>query len=373
MVIGLDARAAAEVPAGRGRFVRELLSALSERDDEHRYLLYCRRPWEAIDLDDRFEWVAIGLPDPIWHVAAALRANRGCDAFLSTNSYLTAWMLRVPTAVVVYDLVAFMPEMRPQARAARIERATIGPAVRRARRLLCISAATESDLIERFPRATGKTAVVPLAADDRFGAHHQEARLAAVARRHGVEPHGYVLATGTLEPRKNLLRLIRAHSALPDDLRDRYPLLIVGPRGWEADEILAAAGGSEGSARLAGFVSDEDLASLYAACAIFAYPSLYEGFGLPVLEAMAAGAAVLTSNLSSLPEVAGDAAVFVDPLAEDNITAMLESLLLSPDKRATLARHGRVHAASFSWERVAQGILGELESIAPSDTYPSAR
>jgi glycosyltransferase involved in cell wall biosynthesis len=360
MIVGLDARAAAEVPAGRGRFVRELLKALAARDDDSRYLLYCREPWGEVALDDRFEWVRVGLPDPAWHAATALRANRACDAFLSTNSYLTAWMLRVPTAIVVYDLVAFLPEMQPQARAARIERATIRPALRRARRLLCISAATEADLVDRFPAAAGKTAVVPLAADERFAAAHSPSELAAAAGRHGVEPGGYVLAAGTLEPRKNLLRLIRAHAALPADLRAAQPLLLVGPRGWEADEILAAAGRDAAAVRLAGYVPDDELAALYGGCTAFCYPSLYEGFGLPVLEALAAGAPTITSNLSSLPEVAGDAALYVDPRDEAAIAAALERLLRSPGERAKLGARGRARAAEFGWERVAAKVADEL-------------
>ena len=168
-----------------------------------------------------------------------------------------------------------------------------------------------------------------------------------------------MLAAGTLEPRKNLLRLIRAHAALPPELGRAHPLLIVGPRGWEEEEIMGAAAGGE-NVRLAGFVPDADLAGLYAGCSVFCYPSLYEGFGLPVLEAMAAGAAVLTSNVSSLPEVGGDAVAYVDPRDETAIARALEVLLQSPDERARLAERARRRAAEFSWERVAEAILDEL-------------
>jgi alpha-1,3-rhamnosyl/mannosyltransferase len=355
--VGIDARAAAEVPAGRGRLVRELLVTLAAREDDNRYLLYCRRPWDEAALDERFRWVEVGLPDPAWHAAAALRGSRGCDVFLSTNSYLTAWMLRVPSVVLVYDMVAFLPHAHAQKRAARIERATIRPALLRADRLACISRSTESDLLRLFPRAAGKTAVIPLAADARF---YQARPSEEVAARHEVSAGAYVLAAGTLEPRKNLLRLIRAHAALPDELATTHPLLIVGPRGWEEQEILRAAAGSDG-VRLAGFVPDDELAALYAGCSVFCYPSLYEGFGLPVLEAMAAGAPVLTSNVSSLPEVGGNAVAYADPEDEHAIAAGLERLLRSPDERARLAALGRERAREFSWERVARGVLEELE------------
>jgi glycosyltransferase involved in cell wall biosynthesis len=356
MIVGIDARAAAEVPAGRGRLVRELLAALAAREDDHRYLLYCRAPWDEVALDARFRWVEIGLPDPAWHAAAALRGSRACDVFLSTNSYLTSWMLRVPSVVLVYDMVAFMSGTRAQRRAARIERATIRPALRRADRLACISRSTESDLLRLFPRAAGKTAVIPLAADARF---YEAQPSEQVAARHGVAPGAYVLAAGTLEPRKNLLRLIRAHAALAAPLRAAHPLLIVGPRGWEEQEILRAAG-SEGI-RLAGFVPDDELAALYAGCSVFCYPSLYEGFGLPVLEAMAAGAPVVTSSVSSLPEVGGEAVAYVDPEDERAIAAELRRLLNSPAERTRLGELARERARGFSWDRVARGVLDELE------------
>jgi glycosyltransferase involved in cell wall biosynthesis len=363
MIVGVDARAAAEVPAGRGRVVRELLEALEAAGTGHRFFLYCREPWDEVRLSHRFCWVPIRLPDPGWHVAAAVRASRSCDVFLSTNSYLTAWMLTVPCAVLVYDLVAFLPETRPQARAARIERATIRPAVRRAARLVCISHSTEQDLLKHFPRATGKTTVIPLAAGDGFRRRRDSAELEAVAHRHGVEVGRYVLTTGSLEPRKNLARLIRAHGALPTELRRAYPLLVVGPRGWEEEEILSAAKERADGVRLTGFVSDDDLAGLYGACAVFCYPSLYEGFGLPVLEAMAAGAPVVTSNVSSLPEVGGEAVVYVEPQNEGSIAAALERLLRVPEERVALAKRGRLRAAAFSWERAAQVLLNELDLV----------
>lgn len=360
LTIGIDARAAAEVPAGRGRVTRELIRALDSLDTPHRFRLYCREPWAEAALGPRMKWAPIGLPDPLWHAAAAVRASRACDVFLSTNSYLTTWGLWIPSVAIVMDLVAFLPEARAQGRAARIERATIRPAIRRAARLVCISESTERDLVRFFPRAAGHTAVVPLAADDRFSAAGDPG---PVARRYGASPGGYVLAAGTLEPRKNLLRLIGAHGSLEPALRDRYPLLIVGPRGWEEQEILDAAAGSD-HVRLTGFVSDADLAALYAGCALFAYPSLYEGFGLPVLEAMAAGAPVLTSNVSSLPEVGGDAVAYADPTDEGAIAAAVARLLDDPDERAAMTARGRERARSFSWERVARAVLGELEAAA---------
>ena len=350
-VLGIDARAAADEPGGRGRYVRELLRGLA-RLDGGRYVLYARNRWEDPALDGRFRWRLDPLPDPLWHLRTAARASRAVDALLSTNSYLTAWFALVPTAPVVFDLVPFNDPEHAQARAARIERATIRPAILRAAALPCISEATRADLVARFPAAASKASAIPLAADAAFAT----AVRGDVPERHGLD-RPYVLAVGTLEPRKNLERLVAAWARVPQ--RSTHQLALVGPRGWDDAPILQAA--AEGGAKLLGRVSDADLAALYAGCAAFAYPSLYEGFGLPVLEAMSAGAPVITSNVSSLPEVAGDAAVLVDPLDTDAIAAAIRRVLEDP---GDLRDRGRRRAAEFSWERTARETRDLLYGIA---------
>jgi alpha-1,3-rhamnosyl/mannosyltransferase len=361
LVLGIDARAAAEVPAGRGRYVRELLRALVALPEAAgtRLELWARTPWRdpALDGDPRVSWRLVGLPDPLWHLAVAARAGGG--AFLSTNSYLTAWATRIPTAVVVYDLVPFVAGAQAQSRAARIERATIRPALRRAAALPCISRATRDDLVARFPAAAPKASVIPLAADAALAA----ASAPALDPAHGLGGRPYVLAVGTLEPRKNLPRLIAAWTRLPEELRSAHALALVGPRGWDDEEVLAAARAA--GVRLLGRVGDAQLHALYANATAFAYPSLYEGFGLPVLEAMAAGAPVLTSLSSSLPEVAGDAALLVDPRDTAAIAAGLERLLRDAGLRERLRVAGRARAAAFSWERTARethALLAQLAS-----------
>ena len=173
-----------------------------------------------------------------------------------------------------------------------------------------------------------------------------------------------MLAVGTLEPRKNLPRLVAGYSALPRALQDAHSLVVVGARGWDTGPTLAALRSLGDRCLLLGHVSDATLAELYRRCAVFCYPSLGEGFGLPVLEAMAAGAAVLTSNLSSLPEVGGDAVEYVDPVSVESIAAGLERLLASPQRRAALGARALERAGKFSWERTAALTLAALERAA---------
>jgi glycosyltransferase involved in cell wall biosynthesis len=248
--------------------------------------------------------------------------------------------------------------MHPQRRAALIERATIRPALRRAAAALCVSHSTERDLVARFPSAAGKTAVVHHGVSGSLDREPEPAELDEVRGRLGL-PERFVLATGTVEPRKNLPRLIEAHAGLAD----APPLMVAGPRGWEVEQALAGAGER---VRLLGFVSDDDLAALYRLCTVFAYPSLYEGFGLPLAEAMRCGAACLSSNASSLPEVGGDAVVYADPLDVASIRAGLERLLGSEDERRRLGRLAGERARGFTWRRTADETVALLERVAHS-------
>lgn len=358
--IGIDARAAAEVPAGRGRFVRELLRSLARRNDPYEYVLYARAPWTEVELDERFRWQLTDASEPLWNTRVGLRAHRTSDVFFSVNSYLTAWFTRVPTALNVFDMIAWEAPESAQRRAALIERATIRPALRRAAHVFCNSASTLGDLTRRFPGVESRSSVVPLAAGEALA---PEVPADEVRHRYGLE-QPFVLSTGTIEPRKNLRRLIEAFGGLPDEVRRQHLLVLVGPRGWKDSEIVRHAEAK--SVRILGHVPDEDLAALYRLCTVFCYPSLYEGFGLPVLEAMQAGAPVVTSGVSSLPEVGGDAARYVDPKSTDEIRDALAGLLASEPERRGLTERGRAQAERFSWERTATGMLDQLAALAPS-------
>jgi glycosyltransferase involved in cell wall biosynthesis len=361
MRIAIEAWAAVEVPAGRGRYVRELLRGLTTTVADHEFVLLGRRRWEESDLDERFRWVGLDAPGLRWLPAAArAAARRHADVVLATTSYALCALVRGPSAAVVYDLVAFDPAMRAPL-GAQAERVTLPVAVRRARALVCISDATRATLVARFPAADGKSVAVPLAADPAFGAAAPED--AEVPRRLGIR-RPYVLCAATLEPRKNLPRLIEAFAGLPPALRERHELVLAGARGWQDDETFAAVRRHPDSVRALGYVDDADLRALYRRAEVFAFPSLGEGFGLPVLEALAAGTAVLTSDRSSLPEVASDAARYVDPLDVTSIRDGLATLLGDEDERARLAARGRERAAGFSWARTARETLAVVEEVA---------
>jgi glycosyltransferase involved in cell wall biosynthesis len=352
--IGIDARAAVEVAAGRGRVVRELLKALAVRDDAHVYRCYARTRWDQ-PFDSRFQWREIGSRDPLWHLHTARAVQRECDVFLSSNSYLTPLFMRTPAVPIVYDLVAFEPAMRPNRRSTVIERLTLGPCLRRAAAVIAISHATADALAAQFPASAALTTVAPLGISPALEQHTPEEPL--------PEP-GFVLAVGTLEPRKNLPRLVAAYRMLDPATQARHPLVVVGALGWETGETLSSLRSLGERAILLGHVSDAALAELYRRCSVFCFPSLGEGFGLPVLEAMAAGAAVLTASNSSLPEVGGEAVEYADASDVASIASGLQGLLDSPERRAELSVLARERAREFSWARFAERTLAVLERVA---------
>jgi glycosyltransferase involved in cell wall biosynthesis len=350
--VGIDARAAAEVPAGRGRYVRELVRALHGLGGEVNPLLLARRAWQL----EGSKWRLIPTPEPLWGAHAGLVAARHCDVILASNSYLMSIAPR-PVVVVVQDLFGFDRSHGLPASALG-ERVTLPLAVRRAAGFVCPSVATRDALERLYPETRRRTTVIPLGVTPQF----LNAEASDVARRHGVQ-RPFVLTVATLEPRKNLARLVEAFAAVSAAREGGYELVLAGARGWSSSELDAVVGRHREVVQPIGFVSDSELPGLYAEATAFAFPSLEEGFGLPVLEAMAAGTAVLSSDRSSLPEVAGDAALLVDPTNTSAIAAGLERLLGEPALREDLARRGRERAAAFTWERTARATLDYLRSV----------
>jgi glycosyltransferase involved in cell wall biosynthesis len=361
MTIALDARVAAEVPAGRGRYVRELIRNLVPLLGEHRLELYARERWEEVPDSGQVKWHTLAGSDLGWAWAAG-RAMRGnCDVALATSSYLLCAAAQAPVHSMVWDLAPFHRELH-SSRGSAFERVTLPLAVRRCASLVAISAATRDELVARYPKAAARTAIAHPAAGPQFTAVWRDEDERALARQGVSRP--YVLATGTLEPRKNLPRLIEAFTSLPEDVRAGRQLVLAGAPGWETAETFAYVARHARMVKTLGYVPDGDLPALYRGADVFCYPSLYEGFGIPVLEAMCCGTAVLTSGRSSMPEVAGDAARYVDPDETADIAQGLRELLSDPSLRETLVARGLKRAQQFTWEGAARAVLAVLEGKA---------
>jgi alpha-1,3-rhamnosyl/mannosyltransferase len=262
----------------------------------------------------------------------------------------------------VFDLTwHLMPQMHARA-IVEAERAFAERVVRRAHRLIAISEATRADAVQILRLAPEKIHVIhPGVAGEFFRAGAVEAD-AAKAQLGLSRP--YALFVGTIEPRKNAGLLLNAWLRLPPSLRDEFDLVFAGPAGWRQRETLARLLNPPPGVRYLGYIPERDMPGLVAGATVFAYPSLYEGFGFPVAQAMAAGAPVVTSAVSSLPEVAGDAAVLVDPRSEAELVRALADVLTSPEQRRGMIERGRRNARRFSWSECARRSIAFFRQAA---------
>lgn len=230
--------------------------------------------------------------------------------------------------------------------------------LRRADALITDSEFTRQELAAFSGFPLDRIHAIPLASSGDFRPRAAD-QLREVLPIYGLQPAGYSLYVGTIEPRKNILTLLDAYGRLPPELRQRWPLILSGYRGWQSEAIHQRidAAQREGWARYLGFVPSEHLPLLFSGARLFAFPSHYEGFGLPVLEAMSSGIPVICSNSSSLPEVAGGAALMCDPLDVDALTRNLQRGLEDDIWRAMAIEQGLSHSVSFSWNHcVAQTV-----------------
>jgi len=307
------------------------------------------------------------LLDRPWSAAATLAvglqlrlALRGIELFHSSDQFVYA-APRAAALLTIHDLTTLAhPEWHAQENTAMHSGKDRFAA--RADRLIAVSQATKQDIITYLDVPPDRISVVYEAADERFRPYSPD-QARPTLDRYGLQWAGYILSLGTVEPRKNYLRLIEAYALLRERFANRDeqvpPLIIAGGYGWLYEEILAAPGrfGLGQHVRLLGKIPDEDLPHLLAGAALFVYPSLYEGFGLPVLEAMASGVPVVASNTSSLPEVLGDTGLYCNPLDIGSIAQALDEALSQPELAARMRAAGRARAAHFSWERVARETL----------------
>ncbi len=374
MRIGIDYTAAVRQGAGIGRYTRGLVAALAEHDSENRYVLFSAggdvpgTTWpanfsrRALPLTDRhlaILWQRLRLPVPVECFTGRL------DLFHSPDFVLPP-VRRARMVLTVHDL-SFMhyPECSSPPLLAYLMSA-VPRSVRRARAILADSESTRRDVVALLGVPAEQVFVIYPGAEPRFapGPADDEAT-AAVLARYGIR-RPYILSVGTLQPRKNYVRLIQAYTSLRRERRLPHELVIAGGRGWldqEIDTAIAAAG-PEAPVRLVGFAADADLPALYRAADLFAFPSLYEGFGIPILEALGCGTPVVAGNTSSLPEAAGDAALLVDPFDVAGLSAAIWRLLDDSALRNDLRAKGFEQVRRFSWAQAAEQLLAVYTHVA---------
>ena len=369
MRIAIDATSVPPKPAGAGVYAIELVRALAQRDRRDGYALFTRNPafdpilaghrnWRVERLSrsraGRLAWEQLRLPGRL----DAL----GIDVLHSTHHTLPLRPLRARRVVTVHDVTFFrIPGRYPPLRRFYFQAITRLSA-RVAGAIIVPSNTARDDVVRTLRAPARKVHTVYEAAGPAYRLIDR-AEAAAVARRYGIDGE-YVLSVGSLEPGKNRARLFHALRALRDE-GVASPLIVVGQKAWhfEDDFALVDRLGLRDQVRFLDYVPAEDLPALYNAATVFAFPSLYEGFGLPVMEAMACGVPVLTSGASATAEVAGGAAVLVDPHDTDAIRDGLRELLADPLLRDHFARRGLDRASQFSWARAADETHAVYERV----------
>ena len=362
--IAVDARPLAQPRSGIGRYTLRLLEQLHAFPNVQLVLYGCK-PDNAQALSrveirpDRYRTRAI---DQIWAQTAFRRWSREdrVDLYWSPRHHLPILPIGIPTVVTIHDLVWKRAATTMTAGGWLLERLLMPQSLRQAERILVPSRASADDLNHFFPDVADRVRVVPLGRPSEPG---DVARL-----NHTDNP--YALFVGTLEPRKNLERSIRAFIRARQATGARHRLVIAGRPGWRMRQVKRALNTPEAvqSVEYVGSAEDAQLFDLYRGADFLLAPSLYEGFGLQVLEALSFGVPVVTSSTSSLPEVAGNAGLLVDPLDEESIADAIARLILDRPLREHLGREAHKQAARFSWQRTALETLSVFQEALISHT-----
>lgn len=374
MRIGFDITAALTQGGGIGRYTREIINALLIEDQTSRYHLFSARPPTALAAQDALPtaenvqyhpaalserwlyrlWYRFRLPLPVQLFTGAI------DLYHSPDFVLPPVGGRVPTILTVHDLsFIHFPEAYPPA-LVRYLNQVVPWSIARASHVLADSIATYNDLLHIWNVSERKMSVLYSGVHPRFRFVGDQTTRSTVLTQYGLDDTPYILAVGTIQPRKNYTLLIRAFLRIADKIP--HKLVIVGGKGWLYQGLMAEVDALRDRERIyfPGFVSDDDLPVIYSAADLFVFPSLYEGFGLPLLEAMASGVPVISSNRSSLPEVvdeAGQSAILLPPDDERAWSETMEMLLFNQQKRQEMIVAGFQRAAEFSWQTSARKLL----------------
>lgn len=362
-IVAIDAREIVGQRAGKANTVYRLIKEWAKHQPAWQPLLYTEANFQPTNFNLP-SWMKIriirgGRGRRFWWLANDID-RQGVALALHPTGHHVALASRTPYMLIVYDLVAFSQFAKSLPFKTRLaERLMLPRAARRAEHIFAISEFTKKELVRYLKLDPAKITVMPLAAGEEFrpATAADEKNLLDFTKRYQL-PNQYLLFVGTLEPRKNIRGLLAAYHDLPAKTKQAYPLLLVGRAGWLAQPIekMIEALGEQESIRHIPYVEAGDLPHFYQRASVLIYPSFYEGFGLPPLEALAAGCPVITSNAASLPEVVGEAALLVNPQNPEELSGAILKLLSDPKLQVRLRTTGLHQAKQFSW-RTAAGIV----------------
>ena len=365
MRIGFDATALPPHIGGAGNYIVQLIRAFARLSHKHKFVIFAHQSGYsriATNETESLEWVIVKDKPPyqrlIWEQTSlsGLAQKAGIN-LLHSPHYTRPLKLSCKSVVTFHDMTFFlMPQMHSRSKRIFFPR-MIRYSAKHANAIITDSESTRNDTIRLLDIQSKKVKAIHLGVDESFKKINDQQKLNLVLEKYELPEH-FILFVGTLEPRKNLPVLLHALKHLIDK-GCTTPLAIVGSRGWGYDEIFQLVNKLhlEKFVHFTGYVEKQDLPVIYNLASIFVYPSVYEGFGLPPLEAMACGTPAITTNVSSMPEYAGDAGILIPPNDENTLADAMIQLLDDKALRKKLARLGQIQAAKFSWEKTALETL----------------
>jgi len=376
--IAIDAHSVGTKLGGNESYAVNLIEALAEIDSVNNYTIYVTTK----EARDRFSnrWSNFRVRSTLPHTSL-IRIPLTLSAELRKHpvdvlhvQFTAPPFCPCPVVVSIHDLsFEHLPQTFRRHSRTQLQ-LTVRHSARRAARILSLSQHTRRDIIDTYGIEPKKIEAIPLAAPDHFGAITDNRELQRVRHIYGIDGD-YILSVGSIQPRKNLARLIKAYASLRGNCSaDKLPkLVLVGKRAWLYDETLRTLDemGVKDTVVLTGYVPEADLPALYSSALCFVYPSYFEGFGLPPLEAMKCGAPVIVGNRTSLPEVVGDAGLTVDPFDVDAIGGAIRRLMDDSSLRKELSRKGQERAKAFNWRETARQTLRVYQEVATGSVLQS--
>jgi glycosyltransferase involved in cell wall biosynthesis len=372
MKIILDAQSTIKNKTGVGYYTSNLLEALSELDRSNSYSillwrLFFKKKEKTIKIAlDNFNYKFIKFfPYKIYYnlykigLAFPLNFFIGFPDIVFFTNFTMFPILKTKSIVVIYDLSYIKYPEFSDPKNVKFLKEKVKETVRKANRIVTISKNSKEEIAEEYGISKNLIDIIYPSYDHKLFYKRANNFVRKVKNKYLIKT-GYILFTGTIEPRKNVQTIIKAYCELPIKVKEKYSLVLAGGKGWRDDEIIRELNKAKKNNEkiiITGYVPEEDLPALYSGATVFVYPSFYEGFGIPILEAMACGCPVITSNTSSMPEVAGDAAILVDPYNLNEIKDNIENVLLNSILKKNMEKKGYNQIKKFDWLTSANELI----------------
>lgn len=365
MKIAIDLRSAEGRKAGKGVYTFNIVKNLLKIDKDNDYILYCENPDTSVWNFPNVKIKRIVGNGALWQIRALMNVlKEKPDIFFAPSSFIIPYFLplRIKAVVSIHDLISLLFPDTHQKKAVIIEKLLLSRVVKKAKKLCAVSENTKTDLIKMFNVDEKRVEIIYCAVSNMM--KKLEKNEIEEIRKSNIVPGKYFLAVSTIEPRKNYLNLIRAFSIFSEK-HDDYKLIIVGKKGWQYKDVFKEVKKLKIEKKVVfpDYIPEDGLVNLYNLSTALVFPSFYEGFGIPPLEAMKCGCPVIAANVSSIPEVLGDAGLFVDPNDPVDISKKMLKIVEDEFVRNDLISKGYKRVEQFSWEKSARKLLSVFNEI----------